>query len=277
MKLLNLGCGHRFHRDWVNIDFYPIAPDVIVHNLLEKLPFADHSFEAVYHSHVLEHFSKEDGKSFIKECHRVLKPNGIIRVVVPDLEQIVKLYLQKLEQAWNGDQQTANDYEWMMLEMYDQTVRNQQGGEMNKYLTQDEIPNESFVYERIGEEGRQIRLQFLLNQEKLTDSEANKAFRNNNLSYLKKSLRSFFDFFSTQSSREKRKYQKIGKFRLSGEVHQWMYDRYSLKKLLSETGFKHFTIKTAFDSQIPDWNRYELEGKDGLIFKPDSIFVEAIK
>jgi hypothetical protein len=77
----------------------------------------------------------------------VLKPGGIIRIAVPDLEVIIRLYLEKLE---NGNEA---DYDWMMLELYDQEVRNRSGGEMLNYFKQDEIPNLDFVLSRIGFEG----------------------------------------------------------------------------------------------------------------------------
>ncbi|MFN9648236.1 MAG: methyltransferase domain-containing protein, partial [Pseudanabaena sp.] len=58
MKLLNLGCGHRFHSAWTNIDFRSNNENVIAHNLLKGIPFPDQSFDVIYHSHVLEHFSR---------------------------------------------------------------------------------------------------------------------------------------------------------------------------------------------------------------------------
>jgi hypothetical protein len=70
---------------------------------------------------------------------------------------------------------------------------------------------------------------------------------------------------------------EIGKFRNSGEIHQWMYDRYSLNKLLFNAGFQNITIKSAFQSQVPNWNKYQLDVKDGIVLKPDSIFIEGIK
>jgi len=93
MKMLNLGCGNRWHKDWINLDFHPNNEFVQKHNLYEPLPFEDGSVDVVYSSHVLEHFPKSFAPKFIQECYRVLKQGGIFRVVVPDLEQIVRNYL----------------------------------------------------------------------------------------------------------------------------------------------------------------------------------------
>ncbi len=119
MNFLNLGCGQRFHPDWTNIDFSSTNEGVIAHNLNQGIPFPDNFFDVVYHSHVLEHFSKAEAELFLKECYRVLRPKGIIRVVVPDLENIAKTYLTALEKIDSGDYEWIANYEWILLEMFD--------------------------------------------------------------------------------------------------------------------------------------------------------------
>src|SRR5680860_613780 len=112
MKLLNLGCGNKYHKDWLNIDFVSSSEFVKEHNLLNGIPIKDESVDVVYHSHILEHFSKEDGYHFIRECYRVLNKDGIIRIAVPDLEIIAKEYLKNLQLAIEGDKEAKNNYEW---------------------------------------------------------------------------------------------------------------------------------------------------------------------
>ena len=128
MKLLNLGCGTRYHVAWTNIDFKPIYPHVIAHNLRKGIPFDSGTFDFVYHSHLIEHFSREEACSFIKECYRVLKCNGVLRIAYPNLESIVNLYTKLLIEIRNGNKECANDYDWIMLELLDQSVRNYPGG-----------------------------------------------------------------------------------------------------------------------------------------------------
>ncbi|NIK72699.1 putative SAM-dependent methyltransferase [Thermonema lapsum] len=283
-QYLNLGCGYRYHPDWVNIDFVSTGPGVLAYDLRKGIPFPDNHFDVVYHSHVLEHFPKQEAAGFIRECYRVLKTGGILRVVVPDLEQIVREYLRHLEAAWQGDREAMYNYEWIMLEMYDQTVRNESGGEMVKYLCRDYLPNEEYVYERIGEEGRAIRQAFLARHKK-REGERDRQVEQKKLSLLwrpflsgvKRLIRNVF--FKTESIYSPENYEayRIGKFRLSGEVHYWMYDRYSLKSLLEQSGFCKVQLKNPFDSDIPEWNSFELETKNGVVFKPDSLFMEAYK
>jgi predicted SAM-dependent methyltransferase len=283
MKYLNLGCGSNFssETEWTNVNFDSTGPVVITHNLLNGIPFENNYFDVVYHSHVLEHFTKSDAKKFLIESLRVLKPNGIIRVAVPDLERIAKEYLKNMELALQGNESAAYDYEWIMLELYDQTVRNESGGDMAKYLFQKDVPNEKYVFERIGEEGRNLRKLYLQIQERSKNIPASRGsgrrLKEPMLGIIKSWLKKKFFQQEIEYFNNLEKEVSIGKFRLSGEIHQWMYDRYSLSKLLFEVGFSNPEVKDAFTSKIPNWNNYELETKNGIIYKPDSLFMEAIK
>ncbi|MFN8282839.1 MAG: methyltransferase domain-containing protein [Chitinophagales bacterium] len=272
MKYLNLGCGayYSVNTEWTNLDFVSSDKHVIAHNLLKGIPFESNTFDFVYHSHVLEHFSKDDGENFIKECHRVLKPGAAIRIAIPDLERLAKDYLKTLEagiQDPHNELLRAN-YNWMVLEMYDQTMRNYRAGEIGKYLHQDQVINETFVYERVGEEGRAFRNEFLAS--KKTTSKATQA---GFLQKLKQAVKSFiFSLFNINP-----KANEIGEFRLNGEIHQWMYDRYSLSYLLEKTGFEQVVIRDAFTSYVSNWADYNIDGKNGITRKPDSLFIEAKK
>ncbi len=66
-------------------------------------------------------------------------------------------------------------------------------------------------------------------------------------------------------------------FRCQGEIHRWMYDRFSLRELCQEVGFVDFTVQTAFDSQIEGYADYELDSIGDQVRKPDSLFVECRK
>jgi hypothetical protein len=57
----------------------------------------------------------------------------------------------------------------------------------------------------------------------------------------------------------------------------WMYDRFSLSKLLAEVGFVNAEKVDAYSSAIPDWPAYELDVKGGAVFDPTSLFMEARK
>ncbi len=249
MKLLNLGCGSRYHKDWINLDFKSNSEYVIEYDLHTALPFENESVDVGYTSHVLEHFSKCFAPKFLEECFRVLKPNAILRVVVPDLEQLMRNYIQFLDKAKKGDIDSQEKYEWTMIELFDQMVRNFSGGNMLEYWKQNPMPQEKFVIERIGSEAQNV---------------IEKIRKNPNMKLSDKCIQ--------QSAEE------IGKFRASGEVHQWMYDEYSLRKLLMEIGFTNISVKKANESNIKNFNSYLLDIEhDNSIRKPDSLFMEAQK
>jgi predicted SAM-dependent methyltransferase len=88
---LHIGCGEGRLAGWVNIDVHP-AP--LAMNLLWGLPFATGSGRYVFVSHLLEHlFYPADVRPFLAEIHRVLAPGGILRIVVPDIEQCIEAYM----------------------------------------------------------------------------------------------------------------------------------------------------------------------------------------
>jgi hypothetical protein len=210
----------------------------------------------------------------------VLKPNGVLRIAIPDLERIAKKYLLFLEQGISNpnDEIIRANYEWMKIEMYDQTVRNVSGGNMKKYIQQDVIINEDFVIQRIGQQGRAMRNNFL-------------NAKNNHVPLQSSSKTRVPNIFSRIINKVKKiaknkvinildinpEHIAIGVFRLGGEIHQWMYDRYSLKSILTNKGGLNIEVRNAFSSYVNNWADYNIDGKDNVVRKPDSLFIECIK
>ncbi|KUG27225.1 hypothetical protein ASZ90_002925 [hydrocarbon metagenome] len=177
-----------------------------------------------------------------------MKPGGIIRVAVPDLESIVAQYTRLLPQALAGDKSAQERYDWIVIELFDQMVRNVTGGEMLAYWAQRPMPAEDFVYARMGSEAK------------------------NAIAALREKKDTVLPYPTPDDP------MQIGQFRLSGEVHQWMYDRYSLGRLLAQAGFHDVSVCPAQQSRIPDFNTYGLDIEpDGSVRKPDSLFMEATR
>lgn len=66
----------------------------IVHDLKNTpLPFEDNQFDLVYLSHVLEHVEWTKTHSVLQELYRILAPNGVVEIWVPDLKKLVAAYL----------------------------------------------------------------------------------------------------------------------------------------------------------------------------------------
>jgi SAM-dependent methyltransferase len=61
-------------------------------DLTRPFPFRDGSIDAVLASHVLEHLTVGEAERCVAEVHRVLRPGGVLRVAVPDLDLVVSEY-----------------------------------------------------------------------------------------------------------------------------------------------------------------------------------------
>tara|TARA_R100001377_G_scaffold84960_2_gene69763 strand:- start:584 stop:1123 length:540 start_codon:yes stop_codon:yes gene_type:complete len=93
MIKINVGCGWRdFGKDWIHIDGgdYPHLHSKDIFNL----PYEDNSVDLIYASHVIEYFNREEVKDVLNEWIRVLKPSGILRLAVPNFQEMVSLYLE---------------------------------------------------------------------------------------------------------------------------------------------------------------------------------------
>lgn len=126
MKLvnINIGCGTRLVKGYINFDnsfsvklskipslfikmmylFKLLAPQhydfikFLKKNSVKfcdaryRIPLNNETVENVYSSHTLEHLRYHDADMFLKECHRVLKNGGGIRLVVPNLRLKIEDY-----------------------------------------------------------------------------------------------------------------------------------------------------------------------------------------
>jgi predicted SAM-dependent methyltransferase/glycosyltransferase involved in cell wall biosynthesis len=97
-KYLNIGCGKQPLPGFINIDLEPGGD--IQHDATQGLPFPDASVDGVYSEHFLEHLTQAQGLAFLRECRRVLKPEGAVRIAMPDLDEIAHRYSAT---DWRGD------------------------------------------------------------------------------------------------------------------------------------------------------------------------------
>jgi SAM-dependent methyltransferase len=159
-SLLNLACGDQAHPEWTNVEFWPHcvryrAPlagallrrldtgkehlngrgvPVRFTDLRHGIPYDDESFDAVYHSNFLEHLERGDAEQLLRECRRVLRPGGILRVVVPDLAVQARAYLDALAAAERGEPGAGERHRWAVVELYDPVTRRELGGEMQAWM-----------------------------------------------------------------------------------------------------------------------------------------------
>lgn len=89
---LEIGAGPvKGKNGWTTLDLCPEAD--LFWDLRKTLPFPDNSVDIIYSSHVLEHFHHSDLLRLLKDCRRILKPQGQISACVPDASLYIKGYL----------------------------------------------------------------------------------------------------------------------------------------------------------------------------------------
>lgn len=91
---IHFGCGHRIIEGWVNIDAYQFKGVDYCMDLRTALPFSNNSAKFIFSEHVLEHLEYDVIPLIFKDFYRILKPGGIIRIIVPDLEQYCLNYVE---------------------------------------------------------------------------------------------------------------------------------------------------------------------------------------
>ena len=100
---INLGSGHWKFDDWVNVDLdIESLPDVCV-NLSGGLPFADGVARLMHTEDFIDQLDIEKAAEFLRECHRILAPGGVLRVLTPDMRKLADLYLndpKRLQSMW---------------------------------------------------------------------------------------------------------------------------------------------------------------------------------
>jgi hypothetical protein len=77
---IQFGCGSNQLQGWHNFDRD--------HDITQPLRCQDSCVDYVFAEHVLEHVTMQQAINFLRECYRILKPHGIVRIAVPSIERI---------------------------------------------------------------------------------------------------------------------------------------------------------------------------------------------
>jgi SAM-dependent methyltransferase len=153
--IINLGCGVKTSDRCVNVDWsiyiilyqnrwlLPLmAPLIgrdrvqrvkemrgttICHNLKKGIPFPSNSADGVYHSHLMEHIDRDAVLAFQTEIFRVLKPGGIQRLCIPDLERLICEYNKSLATA-NLTREASVRHDIAVAGIFEQCVRRASAG-----------------------------------------------------------------------------------------------------------------------------------------------------
>jgi SAM-dependent methyltransferase len=94
IRRLNWGCGDYPERGWVNSDIKEGPGIEISCDIREGLPLEDDSFDYVVSIHALPEIPYGDLQAVLTELRRVLKPGGVLRLGLPDLERGIRAFLE---------------------------------------------------------------------------------------------------------------------------------------------------------------------------------------
>jgi predicted SAM-dependent methyltransferase len=146
-QYIQYGCGWSAPSGWVNFDASPtlrferlplvgwlytknknrFPHEVIFGDIVKGLPILQDSCDGVYCSHVLEHLSLEDFRIALRNTNTMLKPGGIFRLVLPDLEYLAKQYfdnpaddaaLNFMRESGLGHKSRARNFKGFMISMF---------------------------------------------------------------------------------------------------------------------------------------------------------------
>ena len=91
-EYLNVGCGPYPLPNFTNLD-WGWRPDIeLCWDITEPLPLKDASFLGIYSEHCLQHLPWDGCRRALAEFYRILKPGGVVRLVLTDAELYLDLY-----------------------------------------------------------------------------------------------------------------------------------------------------------------------------------------
>lgn len=89
---LHLGCGRKYLPGFVHVDLVDAAHIDHRHDVRTLPMFADDSVDLVYACHVLEYLDRAEAADALREWRRVLKPDRVLRLAVPDFAALAEVY-----------------------------------------------------------------------------------------------------------------------------------------------------------------------------------------
>jgi len=92
IRKLHLGAGGSTHPGWIGTDIQPSSSEILCLDATQPLPIKDATFNYILCEHMIEHITWEQGLAMLRECRRILRPGGVIRIATPDLAVIIGLH-----------------------------------------------------------------------------------------------------------------------------------------------------------------------------------------
>ena len=101
LHYLDVGCGTNIHDNFINLDWAWHPRIDLCWDIRRGIPLPSHSLFGIFSEHALEHLMPTDAERFIGECRRTLRPDGRLRIVVPDAELWLTRYADRVRGLTN--------------------------------------------------------------------------------------------------------------------------------------------------------------------------------
>jgi predicted SAM-dependent methyltransferase len=92
VRKLQLGAGGNLLAGWLNTDQFPFSRKVAFLDATRRFPLPDRSIDFILSEHHIEHITYPQACAMLRECFRVCRPGGRLRIATPDLERLLRLY-----------------------------------------------------------------------------------------------------------------------------------------------------------------------------------------
>ena len=265
--------GGVFLRQWNNVIFAtsqgPSLENTRYVDLsTSDLGLADNTFDAVYAYHVFEHLTTAEANHCARQLFLALRPGGVCRVSVPDLEAACRRYLEALDvAAQHTTAQNLVRYKWSVMEIFEQMVRDRSGGLMADAVKRGEYDADQLQL-IFGDSLRPLI-------QSARESVPSELPRGNSRRLLRKLMRDLKGWLRGIAGQP---HVDHGHPRSTKEAVRWMYDRLSLNLLLESAGFEHIRQTDHRSSRIRSWTAYDFDrSKYGDYPVDPSVYVEGIK
>ncbi len=111
---LHLGCYHKKIHGFINVDIRSEVNPDLQDDVFQLSSIKNNSVDLIYCCHVLEHAKIKEAEQALKRWNEILKPGGVLRIAVPDLEAVFKYYsttrnLRELKSFLHGSQKHPYD------------------------------------------------------------------------------------------------------------------------------------------------------------------------
>ncbi len=254
--------GDRFRSEWTSLRFSPFTRgwDGVdhYHPMVRPFPFPSGSFDAVYARRLVEHLVLAEADQFMSELHRLCVPGAVVRLCVPDFEEMCRSYLLATENAWETDDPAdLRRQELLVIECVVQMVRERSGGFLGPAIRSGRYDS-AFIRERYGDV-----FETVLSKKNWPTRRGRRWSIARILGGLR---RRAWNLARGPDPRRER------------ENNRWMYDRVNARMLCERNGFTSVQMMPARESRIPDWSRYEFDWSEaGRHEVEPSLYIECQK